>query len=106
MAGQTRAGKDSKALWLKDPENKFWHEYFAESKTVYVQFNEVHDKKGETIEAFSKRLFDFVEANPVERFILDLRLNRGGNGELNKPLLLAIIKSSKINQRGKFFTVV
>jgi hypothetical protein len=101
-----RGGKDSKAFWLKDAENKFWYEYFSESKTVYVQFNEVHDKEGETIEAFSKRLFDFVEANPVERFILDLRLNRGGNGGLNKPLLLGLIKCAKINQRGKFFTVI
>jgi tetratricopeptide (TPR) repeat protein len=99
-------GKDSKVFWLRDPENKFWYEYMPDTKTIYVQFNEVHDKDNETIEAFSKRLFDFVEANPVERFILDLRLNRGGNGEMNKPLLLGIIKSAKINQRGKLFAII
>jgi tetratricopeptide (TPR) repeat protein len=99
-------GKDAKVLWLKDPNNKFWYEYLPDSKTVYVQFNEVHDKDNETIEAFSKRLFDFVDANPVERMVLDLRLNRGGNGGLNKPLLLGIIKSAKINQRGKLFAVI
>jgi tetratricopeptide (TPR) repeat protein len=93
-------------LWLKDPQNLFWYEYLPESKTVYVQFNKVGNKDGETLEAFSKRLFDFVEANPVDRFVLDLRLNRGGNGLLNRPLLLGIIKSAKINQRGKLFTVI
>lgn len=98
--------KVSKTLWLRDPENKFWYEYFPDTKTIYVQFNEVHDKTDETIEGFSKRLFEFVNANPVEKFILDLRLNRGGNGGLNKPLLLGIIKSVKINQRGKLFAII
>lgn len=93
-------------LWLKDPQNLFWYEYLPESKTVYVQYNKVGNKDNETIEAFTKRLFDFVDANPVDRFVLDLRLNRGGNGMLNRPLLLGIVKSAKINQKGKLFTVI
>ncbi|HEX8265666.1 MAG TPA: tetratricopeptide repeat protein [Pyrinomonadaceae bacterium] len=92
--------------WLKDPENKFWYEYLPDKKTVYVQFNEVGNKKDETLAAFSKRLFDFVDANPVEKLILDLRLNRGGNGELNRPFLLNIIKANKINQKGKLFAII
>ena len=103
-----RGGKETsaKTLWLKKIEDKFWYEYLPESKTVYVQFNETYNKSDDTIEAFSKRLFDFVEANPVERFVLDVRHNRGGSGELNKPLLLGIIKSAKINRRGKLFTII
>ncbi len=93
-------------LWLKDPQNEFWYEYLPDSKTVYVQYNKVGNKDTETLEAFSKRLFDFVETNPVERLVLDLRLNRGGNGLLNRPLLLSIVKSAKINQRGKLFTII
>lgn len=98
--------KQPTPLWLKDPQNKFWFEYIPGSKTVYVQFNQVGNKDGETIEAFSSRLVAFVEANPIDRFVLDLRLNRGGNGGLNRPLLRGIIKSNKIDQRGKLFTIV
>jgi hypothetical protein len=93
-------------LWLKDPRNKFWFEYLPGSRTVYVQFNQVGNKEDETVEAFSKRLFAFVDANPVARLVLDLRLNRGGNGDLNRALLLGIIKSDKIDQPGKLFTLV
>ena len=93
-------------LWLKDPTNNFWYEYLPDSKTVYVQYNQVGNKENETIVAFTERLFKFVEANPVERLVLDLRINRGGNGELNRPFLLGFIKSSKINQRGKLFTII
>ncbi len=93
-------------LWLKDPQNRFWFEYLPGQRAVYVQFNQVGNKEEETVEAFAKRLFAFVEANPVERFVLDLRLNRGGSGALNRPLLLAIIKSRKLDQKGRTFTII
>jgi tetratricopeptide (TPR) repeat protein len=92
--------------WLKNPADKFWFEFLPDTKTLYVQYNEVNNKNNETIEDFSKRLFAFVEANPVDRFVFDMRLNRGGNNALNKPLLLNIIKSHKIDQKGKLFAIV
>jgi tetratricopeptide (TPR) repeat protein len=92
-------------LWLKNPNDKFWFEMLPASRTIYVQINQVGNKENETLEAFAKRLFAFVETNGVEKMILDLRLNRGGNGTLLKPLLLEIIKS-KVNQPGKLFTIM
>ena len=92
-------------LWLKDPRNKFWFEYLANSRTLYVQLNQVGNKDTETLADFSKRLFAFVEANPIEKLVLDLRLNRGGNGMLLRPLLLGIIKS-KIDKEGQLFALI
>ncbi|HSK70166.1 MAG TPA: hypothetical protein VK892_00615 [Pyrinomonadaceae bacterium] len=96
---------NSQPLWLKDPNDKFWFEYLPETRVVYAQINQVTNKEKESLADFSKRLFTFVEANPVEKLILDLRLNRGGNGTLLRPLELAIIKS-KINERGKLFVII
>jgi hypothetical protein len=93
-------------LWLKDPRNKFWYEYLPDSRTLYVQFNHVGNKEDVTVEEFSKRLFSFIDSTRVDRLALDLRLNRGGNGQLNLPLLLGIIKSIKIDQPGKLFTII
>jgi tetratricopeptide (TPR) repeat protein len=93
-------------LWLKDPRNKFWFEYLPDAKAVYVQFNHVANKEDETVEAFAGRLFAFVEAQPVERLVLDLRLNRGGNGEFNRPLLLGLIRSRQVDQKGRLFVIV
>ncbi len=93
-------------LWLRDPGNKFWFEYMDDSKTMYVQYNQVGNKDSESVESFSNRVFSFVEQKPVVRFILDIRLNRGGNGALNKPLLLGIIRARTIDQKGKLFTII
>src|SRR5688572_4387482 len=92
-------------LWLKDPRNKFWFEHLPESKAVYVQINEVGNKQGESLADFSKRLLGFVEANPVERLIIDLRLNRGGNGTLLRPLEIGLIKS-KLDRPGGLFVLM
>lgn len=92
-------------LWLKDPKNKFWFERLPDSKVVYAQVNEVNDKADETLADFSRRLLGFVEASGAERLVLDLRLNRGGNGSLLKPFVLGLIKS-KVNQRGRLFVLM
>src|SRR6266404_2173669 len=93
-------------LWLKDSQNKFWFEYLTGSGTVYVQFNQVGNKDNETVEEFSRRLLAFVDSNPVSRLVLDLRLNRGGNGDFARPILRGIIKADKIDQKGKLFTII
>ena len=92
-------------LWLKDPKNKFWFEQLPGSKVVYAQINEVNNKADESLADFSKRLLAFVEANEVEKLVLDLRLNRGGNGSLLRPLVVGLIKS-KVNRPGRLFVLM
>ena len=60
----------------------------------------------ETMADFYTRVFDFVENNEVEKFILDLRFNGGGNNFLNKPIITGIIEQQKINQVGKFMVII
>jgi tetratricopeptide (TPR) repeat protein len=93
-------------LWLKDPGNFYWFQYLQDSHTIYVQFNQVAEKPDETIEAFFKRVFAFADAHPVDRFVLDERLNGGGNLDLLRPIIHGFIRSNKLNQPGKLFTII
>lgn len=98
---------DKTPLWLKSPFDPYWFEYLADSKTVYFQYNVVGNKDtGEKLPDFFKRLLNFVETNDVERLIIDLRLNSGGNGVYNWGLIYGIIRSNKINVKGKLFTII
>lgn len=92
-------------LYLKSPNNNYWFEYVKDSKILYVQFNATANKQDESIADFFKKVFDFAENNPVEKFVLDVRGNTGGNNQLNKPIVVGLIKG-KFNERGKLFVVI
>lgn len=98
------ANKVSAPLYLKNPQNIYWFEYDKDRKLVYVQHNGIADKQDEPVADFYKRVFAFVEANAVEKFVMDLRFNGGGNNFLNRQVVIDLIKS-KINRRGKLFVI-
>jgi len=93
-------------LWLRAPENKFWFTNLRDTHTLYVQYNSVRDKPEETIAEFFDKVFSFADMRQVDRFILDIRRNGGGNGYLNQPIIHGLIKRDQINQPGKLFTII
>ena len=105
QANAADSSNNSKPLYRKDPGNFYWFEYVKDRRILYVQFNSVLNKREESIEAFFKKVFDFADSNPVDKLILDVRMNTGGNNLLNKPIVTGLIKS-KLNGRGKLFVVI
>jgi hypothetical protein len=97
---------DVPPLWLRAPENKFWFTHLPDTNTLYVQYNSVRDKPEETIAEFFDKVFTFADARQVDRFVLDIRRNGGGNGYLNQPIIHGLIKRDQINQPGKLFTII
>jgi tetratricopeptide (TPR) repeat protein len=92
-------------LWLKHLDRIYYYEYLPESKTVYVRQSQIQDDSTQAIPAFYEEVFQFVEDHEVDRFVLDVRLNGGGNNYKNKPVVTGIIRS-KIDQPGKLFVIL
>ncbi|MBX2927812.1 MAG: tetratricopeptide repeat protein [Saprospiraceae bacterium] len=92
--------------YLKNLDKIYYFEYLPERKTLYVRQSQMLDDKDETIANFYKRVFDYAEKNDVERFVLDVRLNGGGNNYKNKPIVKGLIRAKKINQPGKLFVLI
>jgi tetratricopeptide (TPR) repeat protein len=92
--------------YLKNLDKIYYYEYLPESKTVFVRHSQIQDDPQEAIPAFYKKVFEFIEANDVERLVLDVRLNGGGNNYKNKPIVTGIIESKKINKPGKLFVII
>lgn len=72
---------------------------------VYCRFDAVVDAQGEPFADFVARMFAFVEENEIERLVLDLRHNGGGNNYLVQPLLHAILRCERIDQAGRLFVL-
>lgn len=92
--------------YLKELDKIYYFEYLPQAKTLYVRHSQIQDETKEAIPAFYKRVFDFVEKNDVEKLVLDVRLNGGGNNYKNKPIVTGIIENKKINQPGKLFVII
>ncbi|WP_299990149.1 S41 family peptidase [uncultured Pontibacter sp.] len=102
----------SEALGIAAPmsqwnrKEKFWLHMLEKEKTLYVQLNESNDKDDKSLAAFVAKIEHIVTGFPVEKLILDLRYNPGGNNHLNRSLVLALARSEQINRFGRLYTLI
>lgn len=96
-------------LWLQRSPEHNWCVTLADvadARTLYVQYNRVRDEQEESVETFFDRVFALIARDDVQRLILDIRLNEGGNMTLNRPLIHHLIRCDSINQWGRLFVVI
>ncbi len=98
--------QSSEPLSFKKNDTPFWFEYVSDRKLVYFQFNAVADKPDETLATFCARLFGFINEQPVETLVIDMRNNGGGNTLLMRPLVHGLIRADKVNRPGHLFVLV
>jgi len=96
-------------LYLQNRYNElYWQTYLEDSKTLYIQYNLVlgNSPDSGSISQFSKTLEEIITTQPVEKVILDMRHNPGGDNTTYRPLLELLTKSETINQSGKLFVII
>lgn len=87
-------------------QRNYWFEYRQAEKAIYLQLNSMRNGGDESLADFTARLKTFVEEQPVERLILDLRANGGGNNQLAVPLVDFLAGSEAINRRGGLYALI
>jgi hypothetical protein len=80
-------------LWLSDPTNIYWYKYLPDGRALYCQINTIQQKSTDSLSAFIARAIAAADSAGADKFVLDLRLNGGGNGDFNKQIMLPLIKS-------------
>jgi hypothetical protein len=86
---QWRLPQAATPMSLSRVDEAFWWTTLNEGKALYVQYNQVigrDSQSGKTISAFKDDLQAALTATPVERVILDLRYNAGGDINTARPL--------------------
>lgn len=94
-------------LWLsKRPDTTmWWFTIVPGTRAGYAQINQVRNATGESFKDFTERLLHFTDTARIDKLVIDLRLNRGGNGSLLNPLIRGILRRPHINQRGRLFVI-
>jgi hypothetical protein len=104
--GFSPGGAAPAPLYLRNMEAFYWFEYLPQSRAVYFQYNRVLTDPKEPFDKFVERLFAFIDQHDVDRLIIDLRWNNGGNTYLLPPLINALVRTSKINREGGLFVII
>src|SRR5208283_4302301 len=68
----------------------YWFEYLPDAKTMYVQYNSCRNMVQQSFQDFTAEVMKAAGANPVEKFVIDLRFNSGGNSSVIQPLIGAL----------------
>lgn len=78
---------DSAPLWLRLPDEPFWHEELPDDDALYVQINQVQDAGTKTLERFAGEVRELLVETGFHALVLDLRRNNGGNNFLVWPVV-------------------
>ena len=97
-------------LSMEPSDANFWLRYLEGEKLLYVRYNSVYWQKKENGEyqspgEFFNEVFTFADSHAVEKLVIDVRDNGGGNNTLNLPIIHGLIKRDALNQRGRLFVI-
>lgn len=91
--------------WLRNPDTPLWYEYLSDQDMVYCWIGAIDDMQDKSFEAFCTEMLEFIQKNGVERLVIDMRLNGGGNTGVVLPLIHGLVKSP-VNREGNLFVII
>lgn len=94
---------ETQPLWLSRQSEPYWFERRADG-SIYAQVNLLRDTQV-SFASWSEQLLAAVPRDATARLVLDLRLNRGGDGDLIWPLIHGLIRHDLVNQAGRLFVL-
>jgi hypothetical protein len=97
--------QSSLPLWQQDRGRRYWFEYLEDQRLLYMRFKRVMHDPAEDFDAFTDRLFEFIERHDVEKLVVDMRKNRGGYGNIGLRFVERI-SEHELGRKGRLFVIV
>jgi tetratricopeptide (TPR) repeat protein len=85
----------------------YWFEYIPDDKMMYLQYNNVADWSKDPFRDFTAKLFKTFDEHiaEIDKFIIDVRFNSGGNGYLLPPFVREFILRGSSFSRVKLYII-
>ena len=93
-------------FYRKHCDKYYWFEYIKDFKTVYFKYNACRENSDKDIITFERELIEFINENAVDKLVIDLRNNFGGNSTLLDSFIEKLKICNKINKKGNLFIIV
>lgn len=102
----TAGGLDEPPLYARHRDLFYWYEYLPEARTVFVQYNQCAEMEEQSFEDFTAEVFATIDANPVDRIVVDFRYNGGGNSAIFAPFLRELEARPALAEEGHLFGLI
>lgn len=97
---------DQFPLSKHNSDKYYWFYHFEEDNIIYVKYNACSNMPDYSFSDFTKDVFKYIDTNKIDKLIIDLRDNGGGNSFVFNPFFKEIKKRSSINKNGNLFVIV
>ena len=91
-------------LYLQYPNLPYWYSYVNNSRFLYFQHNRVTNTEELTFKEFGEQLIEFINTHEINKLIIDLRFNTGGDLIITHPFIKNLAED--IPEHIKVFTIV
>ena len=105
---------DTSALptWAKPQRFPFGQTLLADSKTLYIWYDTCQDQPNKKVKDFAAEALAAVDAGlaatppAIDRVVVDLRRNGGGDNRLLDPLILGLRDREPLRAKGRLFALI
>lgn len=75
-------------LYLSNTSNYYWSKVLSDYDMLYIQYNRAKENSNQSFESFTSQVVSTIDNNEeIQKVVLDLRLNSGGNSLIARPLI-------------------
>lgn len=93
-------------LYRRNSNEYYWYEYIKEFNTLYFKYNACREMAEKSVIVFCEELITFINKNLVDKLVIDLRNNSGGDSTLLELFIKELKACEKINKKGNLFVIV
>ena len=93
-------------LYRHRPWDNYWFTWDPAKRLLFFEFRQVRNNAGESFGRFGDRLLKFAASHPVEKFVVDLRWNSGGDNSLVAGFVDGLSRDARLNRRGHLFVLI
>lgn len=91
---------------MQNSDLNYWYKYLEKDKVLYLKYNlcEENNESGK-LSDFNDEVLNFINSNEVNKLVIDIRDNSGGEQDKIKNIIEEI-KNSKLNNKDNFYVIV
>ncbi len=87
-------------------EKNYDYKYIEENKALYFEYNVCGDAQEQSFAKFNSSMFDDIKSKDINKIVIDLRSNSGGNSEILNPFTKKLKSYIKENKDTKVYVLI